>query len=87
MKQEEKKIEDKKRFAFDKQNFIMVAIGMFIVIIGFLLMSGPSSSEKFYQSDIFSLRRIKVAPVVCFIGYIFIIFAILRTPKDGNKNE
>jgi uncharacterized membrane protein YkgB len=86
MKQELKdNTEEKKKFAFDKTNFIMIAIGMAIVIIGFLLMIGPSSSETHYEPDIFSFRRIKVAPVICFIGYISIIFAILRKPKDSNK--
>ena len=45
---------DKRKFAFDKMNFILLAIGMAIVIIGFLLMSGPSSSERF-SNRIFSV--------------------------------
>lgn len=56
---------DKQKFAFDKVNFILLAIGMAIVIIGFLLMTGPTSSETVFEPDIFSVRRIKVAPVVC----------------------
>ena len=56
---------DKRKFAFDKVNFILLAIGMAIVIIGFLLMTGPASSETAFEPDIFSVRRIKVAPVVC----------------------
>ena len=56
---------DKQKFAFDKVNFILLAVGMAIVIIGFLLMTGPSSSETVFEPDIFSARRIKVAPVVC----------------------
>lgn len=56
---------DKQKFAFDKVNFILLAIGMAIVIIGFLLMTGPTSSETSFEPDIFSVRRIKVAPVVC----------------------
>ena len=64
---------DKQKFAFDKTNFILLAIGMAVVIIGFLLMTGPSS--------IFSVRRIKVAPAVCFFGFIFMIYGIVRKPK------
>ena len=56
---------DKQKFAFDKVNFILLAIGMAVVIIGFLLMTGPSSSETAFEPDIFSVRRIKVAPAVC----------------------
>lgn len=60
---------DKQKFAFDKVNFILLAIGMGIVIIGFLLMTGPTSSETVFEPDIFSVRRIKVAPVVCLFGF------------------
>ena len=60
---------DKQKFAFDKVNFILLAVGMAIVIIGFLLMTGPSSSETVFEPDIFSARRIKVAPVVCLFGF------------------
>ena len=63
---------DKQKFAFDKTNFILLAIGMAVVIIGFILMTGPSSTETVFEPDIFSVRRIKVAPVVCFFGFIFI---------------
>lgn len=72
---------DKQKFAFDKVNFILLAIGMAIVIIGFLLMSGPPSSETVFEPDIFSVRRIKVAPVVCLLGFLSMIYAVLRKPK------
>lgn len=73
-------------FAFDKKNFILLAIGMAIIIIGFILMSGSGSAEGVFNPDIFSARRIKVAPVICFAGFIFIIFAIMHNPK-GNNND
>ena len=72
---------DKQKFAFDKMNFILLAVGMLVVIIGFSLMTGPSSTETTFEPDIFSARRIKVAPVVCFLGFIFMIYAVLRKPK------
>ncbi|KAB5348958.1 DUF3098 domain-containing protein [Bacteroides salyersiae] len=72
---------DKQKFAFDKTNFILLAIGMAVVIIGFILMTGPSSTETVFEPDIFSVRRIKVAPAVCFFGFIFMIYAVLRKPK------
>ena len=71
---------DKQKFAFDKVNFILLAVGMAIVI-GFLLMTGPSSSETIFEPDIFSARRIKVAPVVCLFGFLSMIYAVLRKPK------
>ena len=72
----------KKKFAFDKVNYILLAVGMLIVIIGFLLMTGPSTTPDHFEPDIFSARRIKVAPVVCLIGFVSIIYAVLRKPKN-----
>ena len=73
---------DKRNYAFDKINFILIAVGMVIVILGFILMSGAGSDETVFDNDIFSVRRIKVAPVVCFIGFISIVYAIIRKPKN-----
>lgn len=80
---------DKKNFAFSKVNYIMMAISVVIVLVGFVLMSGGQSTETVYDPSIFSVRHIKVAPVVCFIGYVFMIFAIIYRPKEksGEKEE
>lgn len=81
---------DKRNFAFDKVNYILLAIGMAIVVLGFVLMSGSSSTETAYNPDIFSVRRIKVAPVVCLFGFLSMIYAVMRKPKDsmiGNDGE
>ena len=68
--------------AFDKVNYILLAVGMAVVVLGFILMSGGSSSETAYDPDIFSVRRIKVAPVVCLIGFVSMIYAVIRKPKN-----
>ncbi|MDR2859789.1 MAG: DUF3098 domain-containing protein [Mediterranea sp.] len=74
---------DKKQgFAFDRINFILLAIGMAAVILGFILMTGSVSTEASFNPDIFSVRRIKVAPVICFFGFIFMIYAVMRKPKS-----
>lgn len=78
---------DKRNFAFERKNFILLAIGMIIVIIGFILMSGSGSDEGFFNLDIFSVRRIKVAPVVCLFGFLFIIYAILHKPSTPIEEE
>lgn len=72
---------DKQKFAFDKTNFILLAIGMAIIILGFLLMTGPGSTEGYFEPDIFSVRRIVIAPTVCLFGFVFMIYGILRKPK------
>ena len=72
---------DKRNFAFDKVNFILLAVGMAVVVIGFLLMTGSATSAEAYEPDIFSARRIKVAPVVCLLGFVSMIYAVVRKPK------
>ena len=72
---------NKQKFAFDKTNFILLAVGMAIIILGFLLMTGPGSTEGYFEPDIFSVRRIKVAPAICLFGFVFMIYDILKKPK------
>ena len=75
----------KEKLALGKTNFILIAIGIVIIIAGLLLMTGPSSTETHFEPDIFSTRRIVVAPIVCFVGFEFMIYAIMFKPK--NKKE
>ncbi len=78
---------DNSNFAFGKTNFILLAIGLAVVVIGFILMSGGSTTAETYNPDIFDVRRIKVAPVVTFIGFVSIIVAIVYKDKSNNKEE
>ena len=73
---------DKPNFAFGKLNYILLAAGVAAIILGFMLMMGPSSTETHFEPDIFSARRIKVAPVISLFGFIFIIYGIVRKPKN-----
>lgn len=72
----------KDKFALGKTNFVLIAIGIIIIICGLLLMTGPSSTETYFEPDIFSTRRVVVAPLVCFVGFVFMIFAILFKAKS-----
>ena len=78
---------EKKKFAFTKTNYILTAIGMAIIIIGLLLMIGPNCTNEYFEPDIFSVRRIKVAPVVTLIGFITIIAAIVYKPKADKEDK
>lgn len=71
--------------AFSKKNYILLAVGMFIVIIGLILMSGSGSAEGVFNPDIFSARRIKLAPLVSLFGFVFIMFAIMYKPKTNKE--
>ena len=78
---------DKRNYAFGKTNFILLAVGMLIVVVGFCLMSGGGSDETVFDSSIFDARRIKVAPVVCLVGFLSMIYAIVHKPKDNDANN
>lgn len=78
---------EKSNFAFGRMNFILLGVGMLIVIIGFILMGGSSSTEEAYNPDIFSVQRIKVAPVVCLLGFVSMIYAVVHKSKDGEETK
>ena len=73
---------EKRDLAFGKAKYVLLAIGMVVVVVGFLLMSGSGSTETAYDPDIFSARRIKVAPLVCLAGFVSMIYAVIYRPKD-----
>ena len=62
---------------FNAKRIIILSAVVFIVV-GYLLMSGPGSTEQAFNPNIFSFRRIVVAPVLCLIGYLLIIVGIRR---------
>lgn len=76
---------DKRNFALSRINGILIAAGMALVIIGFILMSGGGGEDHAFNAEIFSPMRIKVAPAICFTGFVSIIFAIMY--KGGNKEK
>ncbi len=76
---------DKSKLAFGKWNYILLGIGVAAIILGFLLMTGPSSTETHFEPDIFSFRRIKLAPAISFFGFIFVIFAIMFKKKEKKQ--
>ena len=78
---------NKSKFAFGKTNYILLAIAAVAIVLGFVLMAGPGSTEAHFEPDIFSWRRIKLAPTICFLGFIFMIVAIMYKPKDKKENN
>ena len=78
---------DKRNLAFDRINYILLVVGMAVVVLGFILMSGAGSTESAYNPDIFSARRIKVAPVICLIGFVSMIYAVMRKPKESGDRS
>lgn len=73
---------DKMNFALGPENYKLLAIGFGIIVVGFLLMLGGKSDDpNKFSEEIFSFRRITLAPVVVLAGFIFEIWAIMKKPK------
>lgn len=74
-------------FALGRDNYFYLIIGFVIIMIGFLLMKGGKSNDPnvFDGNEIFSFRRITLAPLVVLIGFAFEIWAIMKKPKDSHK--
>lgn len=73
---------DKRNFAFGKMNYIICIVSVLIIILGFVLMTGSATTaETGFDPDIFNTRRIVVAPMICFGGFLLMIVGILFSRK------
>jgi len=74
----------KHEFLFDKINYKILLIGIGVIVLGFILMSGGGSDDPNVFSDaIFDFRRIRLAPTTVLIGFGITIYAILKNPKKA----
>lgn len=81
-------------FLFGKKNYTLMAVGLIVIAIGFLLMTGDDANTvngKFdvnqWNPDIFSWRRIRLAPFVVLLGFAIEIYAILANPTETKKQQ
>lgn len=75
-----------KSIALGKTNFIICGIAIILIIAGFLLMAGPATTlETGFEPDIFSARRIKLAPIVCLAGFVLMVVGILYPSKEKSS--
>lgn len=75
-------MENNTSFRLAKRNLYLIAAGLIVVILGFVLMAvGPDSGLHNYEPDIFSIRRTVIAPLMVFVGYVSIMFGIWYKPK------
>jgi hypothetical protein len=75
--------ESRAGFAFGKENYRLLLIGLGLIVLGFLLMIGGGSKDpNVFSYDIFNFRRLTLAPILILAGYVVEIFAIMKKPKD-----
>jgi len=76
--------EQKPDFLFEKVNYKILLIGIAVIAIGFILMSGGGSDDpKVFNEDVFSFRRIRLAPTVVLIGFGITIYSIFKKNKTA----
>lgn len=67
-----------------RKNFILMIIAGFMIVLGFVLMAGGSTDWETFNEDIFSARRIVVGPTIAFLGFVFMGFGIMYSPRKNN---
>lgn len=74
-------------FLFDKENYMWMIIGLVLIFVGFMLMSGGKSPDphKFNYEEIYSFRRITLSPIVILLGFAVEIYAIMKKPKETDQ--
>lgn len=85
-KKEEVIVEEKNSFYFGKQNFKWMLIGLACIALGFILMMGSDANTRpdgtfdpnYFNEGIFSVVRIRIAPLLIIIGFVIQVFAILK---------
>lgn len=71
-------------FAFGRENYIIMLAGIGLLVIGYVLMIGGGSEDpNKYNEEIFSARRITVAPVTLLIGFGVVLYGIMKKPKQS----
>ncbi|MBN1133296.1 MAG: DUF3098 domain-containing protein [Bacteroidales bacterium] len=82
-----KKSTEKQNFALEKENYLLLIIGFAVIVLGFVLMIGGKSPDPtvFNEDELFSFRRITLAPIVVLAGFIFEIWAIMKKPRSKEK--
>ena len=72
----------KKEFLFKSINYKLLFLSIFTIVFGFILMTGGGSEDpNIFNDEIFNFRRIRIAPTIVLIGFVFAVFSILKTPN------
>jgi hypothetical protein len=76
-------------FGFQKENYKILLIGLAINVVGFILMIGGATEDPnvFSEEELFSSTRITIAPMLILLGYIVILYAIMKKPNNTEENN
>ena len=73
-------------FSLPSKNVKIIAIGLVVMILGFILMIGGGSSDpNVFNPAMFSFRRLTLAPIVIIVGIVVVLFGIMKTPKEKKE--
>lgn len=74
-------------FALSRINYVLITVAFVVIVLGLALMAGSGSTPEYYNPEIFSWRRIVLAPTVAFLGFVFMVFAIMYKGKKTEKGK
>jgi uncharacterized membrane protein len=83
----ESKTKDKVSYPLGKINYIMMAVCLLLIIIGFALMGGSANVGDKFNNDLFESSRVTTGPIIAFLGFVLMAFAIIYRKKDKNEPE
>lgn len=76
------------RMPFSRKNYLLMLVGVVIIVVGFVLMSGGGEhTVTDFDESIFSFRRITLAPIVVIAGFAFEIYAIMKRFPEDKEDE
>lgn len=72
-------MEEKKDFIFEKKNYTIMLVGLAVIVLGLILISGGGAGDdKSFSDAIFNIRRMTIAPIVILTGFVIEIYAIMK---------
>ncbi len=82
------KTKQPKQFAFNKEKYIILIVGLVVSLLGFLFMiGGKSTAPNVFNPKIFDFQRLTLAPILVLTGYGIILYSILKKPKTKQEIE
>jgi uncharacterized membrane protein len=85
--QVENKAGGKVSYPLGKINFILMAICLLLIVIGFALMTGDANVGETFNKNLFESSRVSTGPIIAFLGFVLMAFAIIYRKKDNSSNS